>query len=604
MGLLKSFWLWIFIGLGFILVSSTAATAAEANLISNPSFESSTNNLPTNWAKGRWGTNTTLFSYPVAGNNSPRAARIDISGWSTGDAKWYFPDVAVTPGGQYAFSDYYQSDVTTYITARYLLTNGSYRYPDLAVLPPSANYQQSTVNFTVPSDATAVTIFHLINRNGFLVVDDYDLHALSSSTPTPTPTSVPTSPTPTPTATPTSVPVTPTATSTPTPTPPVSVTPTPSPTPVANDGIIPNFSVESGSTNPTNWLRGGYGTNNRVFSYPSEGFNSSRGIRVDITSYTNGDAKWYFSDVPVTGGATYRFTDDYKSNVPSYITTRVLLSNGTYTYVDLGSVGSSGGNWATFTGVLQLPANATSVTIFHLIKSVGFLTTDNYRLVGIDSNPNIFSEGMVSLNFDDGLLSIYNNALPVLNQYGLKSTQYINSGKFGNRDFVTAAQVIEMQNQGHEIGAHTRNHVDLTTLSESQMRDEIIGNLNDLRNIGANVTTFAYPFGAYNSTTDRIVREAGFIGARTSDGGQNSKTDNKFLLKRYSIQNSTTLANVQQQVEAARANKKWVILLFHGIENSGDTYSMTPQLFAQVAQYIANSGVRVVTTDEGLRLMQ
>ncbi len=565
---------------------------AAGNLIGNNSFEQSTNNLPTGFSKGRWGTNTTVFSYPVAGHNSSKAAKIEITQYTTGDAKWYFSDVSVTPGGRYTFSDYYQSNTTTYVTARYLLANGGYRYPDLMVLPPAADWQQSSVTFTVPSDAVAVTIFHLINRAGFLVVDDYDLSEFSSTTPTPTPTVG------VPTATPTLVP-----TNQPTPTP----TPTlvPSVTPSPSSGLIPNYSVETAAsaTAPTGWLRGGFGTNTRSLTYPVSGFNSAKAIKVDISSYTNGDAKWYFADVPANPGDIFQFGNDYQSNVTSYLTVRVYLGNNAYTYVDLGSLPSTGGSWNHVDKYFQVPAGSVSLTIFHLIKSVGSLTTDNYVLTKSNTNPNVFLEGMVSLNFDDGLISIYDNAIPVLNQYGLKSTQYINSGKFGNRDFVTAAQVLEMQNAGHEIGAHTRNHPDLTSLTEAQMRDEIMGNLSDLRGIGANVTTFAYPFGAYNSQTDAIVKEAGFIGARTSDGGQNAKTDNKFLLKRYSMQNNTTLANVQQQVESARANKKWLILLFHGVENSGDTYSVTPALFAQIVEYLKNSGVRIVTTDQGLRLM-
>src|SRR6185369_11909577 len=103
-----------------------------ANLISNPSLETqTTNGLPADWAKGRWGTNTTTFTYPIAGYQSAKAAQVNISQYTTGDAKWYFKDVPVVPGTAYEFSDYYSSNVTTYITLRFTLNDGTFKYLDL-----------------------------------------------------------------------------------------------------------------------------------------------------------------------------------------------------------------------------------------------------------------------------------------------------------------------------------------------------------------------------------------------------------------------------------------------------------------------------------------
>jgi len=68
--------------------------------------------------------------------------------------------------------------------------------------------------------------------------------------------------------------------------------------------LISNPSFESSSTTPVGWSKGGYGTNNRALTFPVSGLNGGRGAGVSITSYTNGDAKWYFTDVPVAPGKT------------------------------------------------------------------------------------------------------------------------------------------------------------------------------------------------------------------------------------------------------------------------------------------------------------
>jgi peptidoglycan/xylan/chitin deacetylase (PgdA/CDA1 family) len=636
----------------FIPFFNTPTIYASDNLIANPSLENSVNNLPVSWYKGRWGTNTTVFSYPVAGHNSANAVRVDITGYTTGDAKWYFSDVPVTPSTKYTFSNFYKSNVSTYLTARYTLSNGTYKYPDLALLPAATDWTQANVTFTVPTDVVSMTVFHLINRLGYVVSDDYELITANPTptvtpsvtptpvitiTPTPTtpltpspspaPTITPTIPLPTPTEIPTPtatvVPTptltnipSPTPTTTPTPLPSPSITPTnipsptptgtltPSPTPPQNS-LIGNYSVEQSANNgtPVLWFKGGFGTNDRSFVYPDEGYNSAKGIGTKITKYTSGDTKWYFADIPVNPGEFYQLTENYKSTTVSYLTVRFTTTNNSFIYKDIAVLPSSNNTWTTSVNYFRVPDTTVSLTIFHLIKSLGSLTTDNYLLTKLDSDPSQFGEGMVSVNFDDGLLSSYTNALPVLTKYGIKSTQYILSGYFGNKDFITVQQMLEMQALGHEIGSHTRSHSMLTQLTESQMRDEIIGSLNDLRVMGADVTTFSYPFGDYNQLTDSIVHEAGYLGARTSDFGNNTKTDYKYLLKRYSMQNNTTLTQLQSYVNTAITEKHWVILLFHGIDLSNDTYSVKPQDFDIFMAYLKQSGVKIVTTNEGLMLM-
>ena len=41
--------------------------------------------------------------------------------------------------------------------------------------------------------------------------------------------------------------------------------------------------------------------------------------------------------------------------------------------------------------------------------------------------------------------------------------------------YVTLDEVMQMYNNGHEIGVHTRTHPNLTTLTDAQMTDEILG---------------------------------------------------------------------------------------------------------------------------------
>lgn len=54
-----------------ISVSDLAKADIITNMITNPSVESTTTGsaVPSNWLTGKYGVNTTVFSYPVAGQD-------------------------------------------------------------------------------------------------------------------------------------------------------------------------------------------------------------------------------------------------------------------------------------------------------------------------------------------------------------------------------------------------------------------------------------------------------------------------------------------------------------------------------------------------------
>lgn len=71
---------------------------------------------------------------------------------------------------------------------------------------------------------------------------------------------------------------------------------------------------------------------------------------------------------------------------------------------------------------------------------------------------------------------------------------------------------------GHAIGAHTVRHEMLPQLTEEEQRDEIaLSRLTLEQILGTSIDTFAYPFGAYDQTTVRIIDGLGFRSAVTCD---------------------------------------------------------------------------------------
>ncbi len=161
----------------------------------------------------------------------------------------------------------------------------------------------------------------------------------------------------------------------------------PAATNAAGQNLIANPSAETatGST-PANWLQGGWGTNTAAFTYANTGQEGTRSMSVNVSSYTNGDAKWYFTPVSVTPGTQYTFNNWYQSTVPTEIDAQITDTAGNITYAWLSSPAASS-VWKQNSLTWTAPANAKSVTFFHVIAATGTLVTDNFSLTAATATP-------------------------------------------------------------------------------------------------------------------------------------------------------------------------------------------------------------------------
>jgi peptidoglycan/xylan/chitin deacetylase (PgdA/CDA1 family) len=214
------------------------------------------------------------------------------------------------------------------------------------------------------------------------------------------------------------------------------------------------------------------------------------------------------------------------------------------------------------------------------------------------------TNGVVSINFDDGYESAYEIGLPIVEAAGFKTTQFIITKRLGVAGYLTTGQVFAMQNSGHEIAAHTRTHPHLSTLTVAQQQDEILGSLSDLKALGFNPVSFAYPYGDYNDSTVSIVGGASFQGARDTKRGFNNSASNRLLLQSYILgpDGDDSLNTVTQAIDDAQANNTWLILVFHRVDETGQPTSVTHEFVQGIIDYLVEKNARVVTMQQGLSI--
>jgi peptidoglycan/xylan/chitin deacetylase (PgdA/CDA1 family) len=509
----------------------------------------------------------------------------------------------------------------------------------------------SSISFTVPAGITSATIFHLIAVNGTLAIDNASLVPTGVTPPPPTPTlTASASANPVSGTVPLAVNFTGSATggsgtytyawtfgdggaaSTQNPSHTYNATgtmvakltvndgststssnvtvsvsdPISTPPPAPGSNMIANGDFELGTAgNPTGWGKGSWGSLTPTFTYPVAGV-SGNAAQLTIANYQNGDAKWYFTPVNVTAGASYDYTDLYKATAPSQLVVQYQNASGVFSYAWLKDLPAAT-DWVSTTATFTVPTGVVAVTIFHLIAVNGTLAIDNASMVTTPPpTPIPGAHGMVSITFDDGWLSQYTAAEPILAAHNMPATFYITTEQLQYSDFMNDADVLDLAQRGYEIGDHTVTHPHLPQLSDADLQHELVDSKTYLENlIGTPVDSLAYPYGEYDARVISAAQSAGYTNARTVDGtGLNDATTNIYLLDSYSPTLTTPMRELTDAVDQAKATGGWMIVAFHMIDNGGDQYSNTPAYFQSFVQYLADSGIDVVTVDQALAHLQ
>jgi peptidoglycan/xylan/chitin deacetylase (PgdA/CDA1 family) len=157
----------------------------------------------------------------------------------------------------------------------------------------------------------------------------------------------------------------------------------------------------------------------------------------------------------------------------------------------------------------------------------------------------------VVLTFDDGYRSDFTVALPTLRARrwpGVLNLEVRNLRPvWGTRP----GMVRQLIAAGWEIDAHTMTHPDLTTVGAAQLRYQVAGSRAAIRRLFHQpVDFFCYPSGRYDDAVVAAVRDAGFLGATTTNEGL-AKPGSLFTLDRVRVNGGDGVAGLAAKLERA-----------------------------------------------------
>lgn len=334
-----------------------------------------------------------------------------------------------------------------------------------------------------------------------------------------------------------------------------------------------------------------------------------------IENYQDGEAKWEYQPVPVSPDRYLEFGATYRSEREVDVVAEFELADGGRAFRNLSTVPPAG-EWTRISKAVQVPENARTAVVTLVSHGNGTTGVRNYELIDVTKEgPLRWEQPMVSITFDDGWQSVYDRALPLLEKHGFRSTQYVNASSIETPSFMTAAEVQQMHETGHEIAAHSFEHVDLTAIGADLLDEQVRKGDEMLAAAGLGTDDLAPPYGRSDPQVDWYASKYFDIVRGTKHGINTRQNLETHDLKVFYVTNETTPDELAAALDETSRMNGWLILVYHQIaspEPTGteeenilaDRNTITNDVLADQLRLIDESGIEVQPVAEALEQLQ
>lgn len=218
-------------------------------------------------------------------------------------------------------------------------------------------------------------------------------------------------------------------------------------------------------------------------------------------------------------------------------------------------------------------------------------------------NPVQESGPIVCFTFDDQNLSVYEQALPIMREYGFPATSFVNSGRVGLPALMDWAQIIELEQvYGWETGGHSLQHENLAELSYEQAAIAIGADYQNLIAQGLHPKGFALPSGSCPAEYyPLITRYYEYIRGSTDVAMQ--EPVNLLNLGYLPFQTGWTAEQIIARIEQGISRGEALIVIgFHNVGSGGEAnYGDCPVgEFRRIMSYTWEKSLPVLTLSEAL----
>ena len=184
---------------------------------------------------------------------------------------------------------------------------------------------------------------------------------------------------------------------------------------------------------------------------------------------------------------------------------------------------------------------STNIKINDFKEHIKIIEQGNIKFI----NPKDFENELINnklqrkilLTIDDGFLSFYENAWPILKEKKIPFILFVSTREVGAFNYMTWDQIKEISKEDFvEIGNHSHTHEYLADESNELIKEDIAKSISIFKkNLGKNSIFFSYPFGEYSNDFKEIIKNFGFKYAFGQHSGVLDETKDFYELPRYPI---------------------------------------------------------------------
>lgn len=184
----------------------------------------------------------------------------------------------------------------------------------------------------------------------------------------------------------------------------------------------------------------------------------------------------------------------------------------------------------------------TSISTEDLRKHLEFLRDEGFSVLRLEEVLQALRTGAALpersavLSFDDGYRSVYDEAWPLLQEFGYPFTIFVTAGLVtsNGRLYASWEQLREMGAAGATLANHTMSHAYMVERaaneSEAEWRQRMRSEIEDAEALiaaetGQSHKLLAWPYGEYDAALQALVQELGYIGIGQHSGPVNASSD-------------------------------------------------------------------------------
>ena len=215
---------------------------------------------------------------------------------------------------------------------------------------------------------------------------------------------------------------------------------------------------------------------------------------------------------------------------------------------------------------------------------------------------------LISFTFDDCPKSVVDEALPELEKYGWQSSIYMSMGLCGITNHLglhmSESDVVAAYKSGHEIGDHTFDHIDATTISPELFSENIEKNQAQLNMLGLPPSqTFAYPYGQLDVGSKKIVHRK-FKGARGIKSRIHRTNADLNQLNSNQLYSGQNCDDLMKNIAKLAESHGWLTIFTHDVRDNPSDFGCTIDEFKAVVEAVKNIDANVMTVIDAINFLE